>query len=446
MSKCGWDDRRATFADADVPFTYDLYGQWSQHLGSQPLVSDAEVSQLSVAVAPVPDGEFYHFGTTADVIESMFALQNIVKDQTRLGTVPSLAQPKQFIQDAFFGVPLRRQENEALWVENSHIPQTWKLGRQHMLTGVPRNDWQLNLADGVCLDFVLLGNNQIAIRPYGYSDCFRGAVSSESTQWLEQPAHQWFSNRRIDWKQAAISPETDLQVASLFPVLDADSLDPGFVTWLTKLNLIAAGDDADVHRATWLNARRLSAREIGQITDLRQTYEARSQLRQSALAVMVGHGKRSIFYNLDLADVASAFAKSDGKLPSTVEATGDLMLAVYDRMFRSEVLKCRGDARWKVEEVAAFRLLEDAIVTPYQSQPLLPKNQLAKDQIVWARSPARVDLAGGWTDTPPYCLQQGGSVVNVALNLNGQPPIQAFARRCDDRSITIRSIDLGIHG
>ena len=66
------------------------------------------------------------------------------------------------------------------------------------------------------------------------------------------------------------------------------------------------------------------------------------------------------------------------------------------------------------------------------------------DQIVWARSPARVDLAGGWTDTPPYCLEQGGSVVNIALDLNGQPPIQAFSRRTDDLSITIRSIDLGI--
>jgi len=50
------------------------------------------------------------------------------------------------------------------------------------------------------------------------------------------------------------------------------------------------------------------------------------------------------------------------------------------------------------------------------------------DQIVWGRSPVRIDLAGGWTDTPPYCLMEGGSVVNMAIELNGQPPIQVYAK------------------
>ena len=51
------------------------------------------------------------------------------------------------------------------------------------------------------------------------------------------------------------------------------------------------------------------------------------------------------------------------------------------------------------------------------------------DQIVWARSPVRLDLAGGWTDTPPYTNRYGGAVVNVAVDLNGQSPIQVFVRR-----------------
>jgi galactokinase/mevalonate kinase-like predicted kinase len=56
----------------------------------------------------------------------------------------------------------------------------------------------------------------------------------------------------------------------------------------------------------------------------------------------------------------------------------------------------------------------------------------------------RLDLAGGWTDTPPYCLENGGRVVNVAVDLNGQPPLQVFARLCPRREIVIRSIDLGV--
>ena len=68
---------------------------------------------------------------------------------------------------------------------------------------------------------------------------------------------------------------------------------------------------------------------------------------------------------------------------------------------------------------------------------------LKEDQIVWARAPVRLDLAGGWTDTPPYTLRHGGRVVNLAVDLNGQPPIQVFCRRTPERHVRIHSIDLG---
>src|SRR5262249_30095335 len=76
-------------------------------------------------------------------------------------------------------------------------------------------------------------------------------------------------------------------------------------------------------------------------------------------------------------------------------------------------------------------------------QPVVPKCTVQEDQIVWGRSPARLDLAGGWTDTPPYCLENGGKVVNLAVNLNGQPPIQAFAKLSSRPELGMRSIDLG---
>jgi len=75
-----------------------------------------------------------------------------------------------------------------------------------------------------------------------------------------------------------------------------------------------------------------------------------------------------------------------------------------------------------------------------------PKLQVSvkEDQIVWARSPVRLDLAGGWTDTPPYTLREGGAVCNVAVNLNGQPPIQVFCRPVSEPVVRMHSIDLGI--
>jgi len=37
-----------------------------------------------------------------------------------------------------------------------------------------------------------------------------------------------------------------------------------------------------------------------------------------------------------------------------------------------------------------------------------------------AECPARVDVAGGWSDTPPITYEHGGAVVNVAITVDGK--------------------------
>ena len=60
----------------------------------------------------------------------------------------------------------------------------------------------------------------------------------------------------------------------------------------------------------------------------------------------------------------------------------------------------------------------------------------------WVRAscPIRADLAGGWTDTPPitYELRGGGVCVNVAINLEGQMPVVASARRLKDPVLVLQ--------
>lgn len=34
--------------------------------------------------------------------------------------------------------------------------------------------------------------------------------------------------------------------------------------------------------------------------------------------------------------------------------------------------------------------------------------------------PARIDVSGGWSDTPPITYEHGGAVTTVALQVNGK--------------------------
>ncbi|KAL7402691.1 hypothetical protein ABVT39_018499 [Epinephelus coioides] len=53
--------------------------------------------------------------------------------------------------------------------------------------------------------------------------------------------------------------------------------------------------------------------------------------------------------------------------------------------------------------------------------------------------PARLDLAGGWSDTPPIAFEHGGSVTNVAVKVDGKRPIGARARRIREPRLVLVS-------
>uniref|UniRef100_A0A8C7FJU6 L-fucose kinase n=1 Tax=Oncorhynchus kisutch TaxID=8019 RepID=A0A8C7FJU6_ONCKI len=53
--------------------------------------------------------------------------------------------------------------------------------------------------------------------------------------------------------------------------------------------------------------------------------------------------------------------------------------------------------------------------------------------------PARLDLSGGWSDTPPIAFEHGGAVVNVAVKVDGRRPIGARARRIKEPRLLLVS-------
>ena len=95
-----------------------------------------------------------------------------------------------------------------------------------------------------------------------------------------------------------------------------------------------------------------------------------------------------------------------------------------------------------LREVTRRRVAE--VVSRSVTLPTAPRPAaILPDQVVWVTSPVRIDFAGGWSDTPPICLERGGTVLNAAVTLNGQYPIQVMAKLSSARRIRINSIDLG---
>ena len=440
MERCGWNSEQQKFTDGSAT-PYEFYAQFGLALGRMPALVDPELNQLSCAVIPLPEAHFHHFGTCEQMLESVAALQNLVVDPSHLGSTGARHRPDQVTLNSRFNAALRREGNERFWVENSVVPGSWQLASDHVLTGIPENNWSLRLEPGVCLDFAPVSENDFCLRVYGFKDAFRGTLRDGTTRWLGRTVAEWFTRRGLNPEECGILPDIDIQFAPLFPVLSLEQIKPDFIQWMTERTPLSNFKLSEL----WRKSRRLSAADLVEQTNLLRLYRQRAALRAGCLKPLWEHFRSSILFRLDLESTAAAYASTAEPLPDlSLEPHDPPMHRVHDQMFRSAVLRHRQNPDWSNFEAGAFAQLRETIAREARLTPVLPRPNVLEDQIVWARSPVRFDLAGGWTDTPPYCLEHGGRVLNLAAELNGQPPIQVFAKLSEEPAFVLRSIDLGV--
>lgn len=379
MKRCNLSPLTSDFSPLNF---YDLYSQFGCSLGTNPLIDDPELRSLTVAVVPLQGGEFYHFGTSREMISSTVALQNRVSDQRLIMHHDRKPHPSIFVQNALMDISFTA-DNTFIWIENSHVGKGWTLTRENIVTGVPRNQWKVHLEPGQCLDLVPMGQDKYVVRRYHIDDRFDG----------------------------------DEQQRRQFPVLKYEEIEAYLNSFPSSFTLHPSPDF-------------LSAEDISTEANMSRLFAQRADFRRENWRTIADNWEHSVFYQLDLDDAAREFAAEQISMPEALPEKAPLMVRIHDAMFRGE-------------KEQAFSLLRQGLTQSVLAELQDPRLSVCMDQIVWGRSPVRIDIAGGWTDTPPYCLMEGGAVVNLAIELNGQPPLQVYVKPCKEPHIVLRSIDLG---
>nr|WP_262921361.1 bifunctional fucokinase/fucose-1-phosphate guanylyltransferase [Maribellus maritimus] len=434
MQKSGWDGSKYKNT---IPDEYDLYSEFGISMGNNPEGDDNKINALKVAVVNLEGGEFYHLGNTSELVSSNLAIQNRVTDQREIWHKRIKPHPSIFTLNADTHVEFSIQ-NKNIWIENSSIPATWSLTENHTLTGVPENTWKIELAPGACLDFVPLGGTELVIRNYGYSDPFRGGLNDPDTRFMEEPLQQWLAKRKLSEAFDTISPETDIHHVPLFPVVAKKDIQQEFIQWLLEKN----PKENKTFSEQWILSKRMSAAGLSEACNLQQLEKQRKRNHIQNLEFLAKNHKRSVFYQLDLKRLAQEYAGTGLSLPPVLEDTSSEWTPIHDQMFRAACLRLKDEDASAYEE-KSFLLLRNNVLRPFYQNTVDPRINLLPDQIAWGRSPVRLDMAGGWTDTPPYCMLHGGKVLNVAVELNGQPPLHCYVRAIEKTEIVLRSIDLG---
>ena len=412
---------------------YDMYSEFGLALGTNPRIKDEELNRLSVAILPLPNGEFYHYGTSKELISSTLAVQNLVIDQREIMLHKVKPHPAMFVQNSDISYKLT-SENSEIWIENSCVNKDWKLHQQTIVTGVPNNDWALNIPSGVCVDVVPIGESGYVARPYGFHDAFKGELGACDTRFMGRAFVDWALERELS--MSMIGEKTDLQAACIFPVTDNVDELGHMLRWMVSEPHFIQG------KVLWEKCEKISADEISTFANLRRLANQRNEYRNGNWGALAKNYSQSVFYQLNLDDAARQFVNNELPVHEAIDCSASLMTRISDHMFRSRVMQLKG-MPYQAHEDKAFGLMREGLVETALTRKQMPQLSVYADQIVWGRSPVRIDLAGGWTDTPPYCLNEGGNVVNMAIELNGQPPLQVYVKPCKEYKIVLRSIDLG---
>ncbi len=381
------------------------------------------------------------------------------------------------------------------WVEGCRISSSLSLGGENVVVGVDVDE-PIALPPKACLDVIKgkssAGKSVWFVRCYSVDDTFKETVKDGASfcgvdvfEWLKAvgagPKDVWDASRSVE--------QRSIWNARMFPAVKTHA---EYKRWLWMPD--PAGASAADLRA-WRNADRYDLEQILMLADRSDFYRRRSRIRanliRKALRQMFhpqsGFSSPELAYLLSgakdlgvwvceiLSEAHRHFRNSSGGdmqslvFPRIIHTLGSALIDLYQgadpclSRVLPDLKRRLGPARYdwllslgldpkpkgsllcwaRRAQCLAFESLGSAIVAGGARQNALPRSTLRSDEIVWARAPARLDVGGGWTDTPPYSLEHGGCVVNAAVNLNGQPPIQAYARVIDKPVIRIRSIDQG---
>jgi len=447
-----------------------------------------EIHSINFQVEILSECCFLHFGTSRELLKSG------KKIQSELVACPG---PDRIL---FINNDIQENgliEGENSWVEASLISAPLNLEGENLVVGVDVSE-PLSLPSGACLD-VIPGHNRdetpvYFVRCFGIDDFCTGFENKYTGLFCGFPFGEWLETvgaRPADvWNHLSTENDRTIWNARLFPAV----MEPtDYRDWLWMYH---PADSLKQSRRRWLDCDRYSIAEIATLVDHNEFQNRRLRIHTLKLSnsfqrlfqnqssfsaadlsfafsvslaptelltrlldeicVEVDESNKTMgMANFFLARILHTLATSIDKFADNPSALISSIFPQIEQRLSSTVqkrLKSLGISAIENTEInrltdrlrsAAFASIRQTIMDGEKSTNSPPVCKLRSDEIVWARAPCRLDLAGGWTDTPPYSLENGGSVTNAAINLNGQIPIHTFVRPITEPLFRIHSIDQG---
>jgi fucokinase len=419
--------------------TMALTGQWRPAPGSAAgWVELAATLEGASFWCCVLEGEFTHVGTTRSfrrIATEETSFSELYEAQQRLGVVnpPGMRTAGVVIDSVLSGGGELMPGSMAI---ECHLEVPVRAGRGAILHGLERLSEAVEIPEDTVVHQVPIrasdGREAFVVRVYGVEDDPKATVAGGAT---------WFGRPILEALEAlGLLPETvwpgvaeearTLWNAALFPVEGLPRVWQ-YARWMMRF-------PSPIAAVEWLATERLSLASSMQRADSQGVAEGRARRTQArwqetafSLAESGTDIRPLLAHSPGVTTLAGAgrrlYARAGNLESSSLTEAASRYYQAGLFLAQAGLVNQAGRAR-----AAAFACVERAVEAGIGGDELGATPANWRHRSVTAAAPVRIDLGGGWSDTPPFCLDWGGTVLNIAIRLNGACPIRTSVRRLDE--------------
>jgi len=346
---------------------------------------------------------FIHFGTTRELL-SLVTEEMPSYEFLDWSSLVNCNRTSANFSASHSYVSRRATVGKGSYIEDSYIHKGTTIGKGCVISGVTLDGE--TVPDGTVLHGLKLKNGKFIVRKYAVTD------NPKEASWFGKPL------------------PTALWKTPLFPVCDSMA---------DAVRMTLSGEEA----AEMLSLEESFAQaDVTAILPWQEKLDDRIKA-EYLLASIDNHvpaDEAVKIFRGKLSDRAAEF------LLTQAEKLDTLDLAEFGKKIRIYYYLSRavnGAAREKYAALC-FDTIGKAVTGATASNiSYLANAAMVKDSVT-VKLPVRINFGGGWSDTPPYCLENGGTVLNAAITMNGNYPIEVTLRRLKEHKIVLASTDSGM--
>ena len=407
--------------------------------------------------------EFIHFGTTRELRK---LVTETVDDYTFLGWEHVVCANRRqeegnyALHNAFVqkGVKI----GKGAYIENAYLDKGVAVEDMAVVSGlqVPEN---CVLRKNVVYHGLKLQNGKFTVRVYGVDDNPKGTLEKDD-RFIHTTLQKFMDTYGLAVEDIWEDKDHSLWRANIYPECDTIKECMEYAEILIRMTKMSGGfaDECviDAENTTVLSPEMVENWKKAKKTSL---YSSFNQADGSAIIpwrenledqIRVSKFVQAMMSKVPVQEALEVFGgnmrKTEQKLllERIERATFSEKIRIYYGMAQA-AKKMQGEFEETDEEnfmQACFGQIQTEISALVDKKLENGRKLTIKKDEVNVQLPVRVNWGGGWTDTPPHCQEHGGVVLNAAISLKGNLPIQVSIRKLDELVVELESQDIGAHG